>query len=630
VISIPANSAFKESSGRKWTFSGCEFDELRRELRVQGQPVELEHKPIEVLLQLLQRPGEVFTKEALLDSVWPGLMVVDGSLATAVSKLRRALGDEDSSIIQTVPRVGYRLGVPVQTRAIAIASTPRFAEPGARVTTAANSRSRLTVAVIVLLLCGTGVALSYRAFWSPHARQGAAGGISSVAVLPLANLSGDASQEYLADGMTEELITELSKVQALRVISRTSVMQYKGVPKSLPQIARELKVDCIVEGSFVKSGARIRVTAQLIRASTDTSLWAETYDRGLEDIVILQDELAREISREVKIKLSPAEEKQLSSAAKVNPEAHELYLKGRYFWNLRTRDALYKAADYFQKATAVDANYAQGYAGLADTYAELVGFGNIDPAKGIPAATEAGRKAIELDDSMAEPHAALGYVLAANWRWNESQDEFKKALAINPKYNVALYQYGFLLSMYGHHDEAIRLTREALENDPLSPIVLYRAGRVEFQARHYPEASQLFNRVLELNPNDALGIYGLGLVSEAEAQHEQAISYFQHENLEQGFDLAGAYAAAGRAADARRTLAENLDRLKRDGGYVRPGWIGEVYAALGDSTEAMKWLEKGYEQRDAWLALTRVWPAFDSLRSDSRFQDLVKRMNFPD
>jgi TolB-like protein/DNA-binding winged helix-turn-helix (wHTH) protein len=287
----PPNIVMNESSGRIWTFAGCDFDELRRELCVQGQPVELEHKPTEVLLQLLKRPGEVFTKEALLDAVWPGLMVVDGSLATAVSKLRRALGDDDSSIIQTVPRVGYRLGVPVQTRAIPVASVAQTSaryEPTRRAT---GSRRWLTVGVIVLLLCGTGLVLSYRALWSPDSRQAAA-------VLPLANLSGDASQEYLADGMTEELITELSKVQALKVISRTSVMQYKGVRKSLPQIARELKVDCIVEGSFVKSGARIRVTAQLIRAATDTNLWAETYDRDLQDILILQDELAREISRE--------------------------------------------------------------------------------------------------------------------------------------------------------------------------------------------------------------------------------------------------------------------------------------------------------------------------------------------
>jgi TolB-like protein/DNA-binding winged helix-turn-helix (wHTH) protein len=605
---------------RCWVFGDCEFDELRRELRVKGEVIELEPKPLEVLLQLLLHAGQVVTKEDLLESVWPGLMVVDGSLATAVSKLRKGLGDDESSVLLTVPRVGYRLGVPVQVK-------PSAGPPVKQLATQQARAWIWMAAAILVLLVSLGI---YKRAWFLGQKQSAPPrATASLAVLPLVNLSGDPAQEYLADGMTEELITELSKIRALKVISRTSVMQYKGAKKTLPEIARELNVDGVVEGSVLRSGNRVRITAQLIYAATDTHLWAESYERDLGDILNMQRELAREIAQEIKITVSPSEEKQLANSATVNPQAHDLYLKGRFFWNRRTRDGLGKAEEYFRQASEIDPNDSLAYAGLADTYIELVGFGNLDPSEGIPKAKAAALKAIALDDSLAEPHTALAYTLAAEWDWMAARKEFQRALDLDPGYVIGLYQYAFYLSVMGKHDEAIPLAQKALELDPLSPIVLYRAGRVEFQARRYDESIELFRRILELNANDPLGLYGLGLAYDAQGKFDTAILCLKKQNLQQGLDVAAVYAAAGNPAEGRRRLEETILRLKEEKSFVRPGWIAEVYVGLGDKDEAMRWLEQGYKERDLWLALLKVWPRFDPLRSDPRFQDLLRRMNFP-
>lgn len=618
------------NAGRVWIFAGCEFEEARRVLRVHGKEVEVEPKPLEILLQLLLHAGNVVTKEDLLESVWPGLMVVDGSLAVAISKLRKALADDESKVILTVPRVGYRFAAPVHVRAPAEEEqTPReiFEREPARGATAGARQWKWIAAVTLILAMAAGL-LVYRRMASERA-SAVPSQISSIAVLPLVNLSGDPSKDYFADGMTEELITELSKIRALKVISRTSVMRYKGSRKTLPEIARDLNVDAIVEGSVLQSGTKIRVSAELIQAATDSHLWAESYDRDLQDILNLQRELALQISRQIKVTVLPSEEKALQPAARVNPEAHELYLKGRYFWNFRTQDAMQRAAGYFEQATQADPNYAQGFAGLADTYVEQVGFGQINPEAGIPKAKAAAQKAIDLDSSLAEAHTAMGYVRGVEWDWNGAKEEFQKGVDLNPGSVVALYQYGFFLSVIGDQTHAIPLSERAVQLDPLSQIVLYRAGRVEYQARNYDAAHALFLRIVELNPEDQLGLYGLGLVYEAQGQFDKAILCFQKTALQSRLELATAQALAGNKDEARAELNTQLNRLKDSKQYVRPGWVAEVYLALGEKDEAMKWLEQGYKERDAWLTLLKVWPRFDPLRNDPRFQDLVKRMKFP-
>ncbi len=631
-MDINAQAGRREDvQARCWVFSDCEFDEMRRELRVKGHVIELEPKPLEVLLQLLLHTGQVVTKEELLDSVWPGTMVVDGSLATAVSKLRKALGDEDSSILLTVPRVGYRLGVPVRVK-----TSPSQIQGGrtlAREPSGEKQRLRYTplaIAAVVLLLILAVLGIYKKNWFFPERRTVRPNVISAIAVLPMVNLSGDPSQEYLADGMTEELITELSKIRALKVISRTTMMQYKGAQKSLPKLARELGVDAIVEGAVFRSGNRIRITAQLIYAPLDTNLWAESYERDLGDVLNLQKDLARGIAREIKITVSPTEAKRLANSPTVNPEAHDLDLRGRYFWNRRTRDSLNKALDYFRQASEKDPKDPTAYAGMADSYVELVGFGNMDSAEGIPKAKAAAQKAIELDDSIAEPHTALGYALAEDFEWVAAGKEFQRALELDPGFVIGLYQYALYLSVLGRHDEAISFAQKALDLDPLSPIVLYRAGRVQFQARHFADAEKLFSRILELDVSDPLGLYGQGMVYEAEKKYSSAIFFLEKQNLQQGFDIATVYAESGDPIEARRRLEVATKKVTDAKAYLRPGWVAEVYVGLGDKDAAMQWLERAYKEHDLWLALLKVWPRFDPLRSDPRYQDLLKRMNFPE
>jgi TolB-like protein/DNA-binding winged helix-turn-helix (wHTH) protein/Flp pilus assembly protein TadD len=633
----------EQVQARCWTFADCEFDEFRRELRVRGVVTELEPKPVEVLLCLLAQAGQVVTKEDLLEAVWPGTAVVDGSLATAVSKLRKALGDVDSSLLLTVPKVGYRLGVPVTTKPVAEAISSAAAQPAVEVRRADVSTSEARLARdadarrrslrfvglgLIAALALVAAAILRTSWFAPAKSPVVPQSMSSVAVLPFLNLSGDPAQEYLADGMTDELIMELSKIGALKVISRTSAMRYKNAKKTLPEIARELHVDGVVEGSVLRSGTRLRIATELIYAANDAHVWEGSYDRDLGDILGLQRELARQIAREIKATVSPSEELRLASRTVVNPQAHDLILRGRFFWNQRTREALNKALEYFQQARETDPDDPLAYAGLADTYVELVGFGDLKAAEGFPKAKAAALQAIALDDSLAEPHTALGYALAVDWNWVAAEKEFQRALERNPGYVTGIYQYAFFLSVMGKQDEAIPLARRAVELDPLSQIVLYRAGRVEFQGRHYDEARLLFGRILELNPTDPLGLYGLGLVFDAQGKYDLAISALERQKLQQGFDVAEVYAAAGKPEEARRRMADAIHRLKEEKSYVRPGWVAEVYIALGDKDEAMRWLERGYKERDLWLALLRVWPRFDPLRSDPRFQDLVRRMKF--
>ena len=453
--------------------------------------------------------------------------------------------------------------------------------------------------------------------------------ITSLAVLPMANASGDPSQDYLADGITEALITDLSKVRALKVISRTTSMRYRGDRDPLPKIARELNVKGIVEGSVQRVGGQVQITVELIHPATNTRLLADRDDWRLQNLPDLERELARRILQETRVAIRPSEEKQLVSSESVVPPAQDLYMRGRFFWNLRTRDALFKSVDYFRQSIQVDPNYPRAYAGLADAYVELVGFGVLKPEQGIPEARAAALKAIALDDSNAEGHNALGYCDGLEWNWAGAMKEFQRAIELNPGYVTALYQYAFFLSTMGQHPEAIALAGQALELDPLSPVVSYRAGRVYFQARDYARATEQFRRILELNPSDPLGLYGLGLVYRAQGRPDQAIPYLQKESFEQGFDLDAAYAATGNSAEAHSRLAHDLQRLRAEKVFIRPSLVAEVYASLGDKDEAMRWLEQGYREHDEFLILLKVWPPFDPLRSDPHFKALVRRMNFP-
>ena len=459
--------------------------------------------------------------------------------------------------------------------------------------------------------------------------------IQSVAVLPLQNLMGDPQQEYFVDGMTEELITDLSKISALKVISRTSVMTYKGVKKPLPQNARELNVDAVIEGSVFRAGNRVRITAQLIHAATDQHLWAETYDRDLRDILAVQSEVARTVAQQIKATLTPQEQTRLAATHPVDPGAHDAYLKGRFYWNKRTAEGLKKSVDYFQQAIEKDPNYAAAYAGLADSYGILADNGFSPPEECYPKARVAAQKALEIDDSLAEAHTSLAHILESyDWDWSGAARELQRAIELNPGYATAHHFYALFLSDMARHAEAIVEIRKARELDPLSIRINANVGLVLYFAREYDQALEELRKALELDPNDVDSHFYLGCVYSQKGMHQEAIAASRKardlsagKELTSDLVLAQVYAVAGRRGEALKILAELKNASRRS--YLPPVMVAEVYVGLDDKQEALSWLEKAYAEHAADLDILKVDPVFDPLRSDPRFRDLLRRMNFP-
>jgi len=458
--------------------------------------------------------------------------------------------------------------------------------------------------------------------------------IESLAVLPLENLSHDPEQEYFADGMTEALITNLSKIHALKVISRTSVMQYKGARKPLPEIARELNVDAVLEGTVQRAGDRVRVTAQLVRAATDTHLWAESYERDLRDVLALQDEVARAIVSEINVKLSSQEQTRLASARPVNPHAYELYLKGRFYWSKRTDEGLKNSVGYFNQALEEDPTYALAWAGLADTYLNMGGeYRLLPPPEARPRAKAAVLKALDLDPDLGEAHASLGLWHYHQWEWTAADKEFKRALELVPNYATAHLWYALFLNSQGRDDEALLHIRRAQTLDPLAPNVHGSEALILHHARRYDEAIEKAAKVAKLYPDFPWNYVWLGLAYVEKGRFQEGLA-----NLEHAADLSHrhpaalsrlgyAYGRAGRRADALR-IAGELEKVSK-GRYVSPFDRALVYAGLGEREQVLAWLEKAYEVRDASISINKRSPWFDSLRSDPRFQDLLRRMGLP-
>jgi TolB-like protein/Flp pilus assembly protein TadD len=458
--------------------------------------------------------------------------------------------------------------------------------------------------------------------------------IQSLAVLPLENLMGDPAQEYFVDGMTEELIAELGQIEALRVISRTSVMQYKGTKKPLPQIAKELNVDAVVEGSVLRAGDRVRITAQLIQAAADRHLWAQSYERDLRDVLALQSDVAQAIANEIKIKLTPQEQVRLVRARPLNPEAHEAYLKGRYYWNLRTEEGLKKGLEYFQQAIEKDPGYALAYAGLADSYVVLGSLAMTPPKEAYPRAKAAAFKALEIDEGLAEAHVPLAVARGEyDWDWVGAEKELKRAIELNPSYANAHQWYAEHLSQMGRHNEAIAEIKRAQELDPLSVIINAAGGALFYCARRNNEAIAQCRRTLELNAGFYPAHLYLGRAYEQEKLYDEAISEYQKAmaldpgSVRVAIALAHGYAAAGRRTEALKVISSLRELSKQR--HVSPYGIAQAYTALGDFDQAFAWLEKAYQDRWGQLAWLKVDPGDDPLRSDPRFQDLLRRMNFP-
>jgi TolB-like protein/DNA-binding winged helix-turn-helix (wHTH) protein/Tfp pilus assembly protein PilF len=619
------------------------------EVRKAGVRIRVQQQPMKLLELLLERPGEVVTREELRSRVWPSESFGDFDQAVniAIAKLRSALGDsaENPRYIETLPKRGYRFIAEVS---VVEADTPTkrsepateglpVAEPGHQpqgtgLPVAHKPRlwfTRGVIAALALVLI-----LGILTAWLFRSRGHAPTGIRSLAVLPLDNLSGDASQDYFADGMTDELITDLAQISALRVISRTSAMVYKGARKPLPQIARELNVDAVVEGTVLRAGDQVRITAQLIQAPDDKHLWAESYEGNVRDTLALQNKVARAIAEQIRINLNPHEQAALKNARVLNPEAYESYLKGRYFWNKRTANGLKVALAYFNQAIEEDPKYAQAYSGLADTYA-LLGdwqYAVMTPREALPKAKAAAMKALELDDSLSEAHNSLAFCLEGfDWDFGSAEKEFLRAIELNPGYATAHHWYSWHLSLLGRNAEAIAEMRKAENLDPLSLIINADLAELLLIAHLPDESIQQSRKTLEMDANFALAHNQMGQGYLEKHMFGEAIAEIQNAIQLSGgsptftANLARAYAASGQKAAAM----EQLNDLKKRSASGDPhsSEIAMIYAALGNSDQAMTWLDKSYEQRFNPGILLR--PGFDPLRSDSRFQDLVRRIGLP-
>jgi TolB-like protein/Flp pilus assembly protein TadD len=565
-------------------FGAFEVDLRAGELRKQSIKVKLQEQPLQVLQILLENPGEVVTREELQQKIWPSDTFVDfdHGLYNAIRRLREALEDsaETPYYIETLARRGYRFIGRLDHAPISIPSP-----------------------------------------------------IRSLAVLPLENLSRDPEQEYFAEGMTEALITTLAKISELRVVSRTSIMLYKGVHKPLREIARELEVDAIVEGTVLRAGDRVRITAQLIDASKETHLWSESYDRDLRDVLALQAEVAQSIGREIRIKITAADQARIAEVHPVEPDAYEAYLRGRYHWNRRNAEGLGKAMQYFQQAIACDQTYAAAYSGLADCLSNLSWLCIFSPENGCAKAKELAAQALEMNPNLAESHASLAWAtLIYDHDFRAAEREFERSIELNPRYAHAHHWFGLYLGLTGRYEEGYTELKRAIRLEPHS-IINQTLGFILVFNRRYDQAKEQFEKALELDPNFFQAYWGLGAADLYKSQHQSAITAMEKAAQLSGraplflATLGEAYAAGGYSQEAQMIL-DQLQDVAKDR-YVTPYGLAHIHAALGKKEDALHWLETAYQEHAVHMMCLKADPRFDDLRPDPRFQNLVRRMNFP-
>jgi TolB-like protein/DNA-binding winged helix-turn-helix (wHTH) protein/Flp pilus assembly protein TadD len=625
-------------------FGVFELDVRSGELRKQGRKIRLEGQPVHILICLLENPGELVTREELHRRLWPADTYVnfEHGLNAAVKRLRQALNDsaDNPRFVETLPRRGYRFLAPVES-VRAEEDTPvvpevlEKPEPALEEPSRAEAHRRVAPMQWLLAWKKFGLALlvvfGILTAWMLRPKNTRSPVIRSLAVLPLENLSHDPSQDYFADGMTDELITELGQISELRVISRTSVMTYKGARKSLPQIARELNVETVVEGTVLRSGDQVRITAQLVQAPADKELWAQSYEGDVRQTLALQRQVARAIAEQIHIELTSHERDVLKNVKAVNPDAYEAYLKGRYFWNKRTADGMKKAIDYFNQAIEKDPNYAQAYAGLTDSYA-LAGdwkYGVLAPKEAYPKAKAAAVKAIELDNTLGEAHISLAYCLDGfDWDFASAGREFARGIELSPGYATGYEWYGWHLASLGRNGEAVAEVQKAASLDPLSLIISSDLAEELLIAHRYDEATEQTRKTINMDSFFAPAHYVLGQAFVQKHMYQEAIAELQKAiELSEGStaftaNLAYAYAVSGRRDEAVKLLNDLKNRSRN--GFSNAAEIALVYVGLDQKEQAMAWLEKAFEERFSPWVLMR--PTFDPIRSDPRFQDLLHRI----
>jgi len=553
------------------------------ELYKEGVKLSLQEKPFQILAALLSRPGQLVTREEFRQKLWPADTFVDfdNGLNTAIAKLRDALGDsaEDPRYIETLAKRGYRLLASVRE----VSATRR----------------------------------------------------AMLVVLPFENLSGDPGQEYFSDGLTEEMITEMTQLspERLGVIARTSAMRYKKTAKRVDKIGRELGVDYVLEGSVRRADGRVRITAQLIWAPDQTHLWAKNYDRELENILEVQSEVAQAIASEIQLQLTPQEQMHLAHPRPVHPAAYDACLRGRFHVAKFSRDGLAKGIDHLNQAISLDPEYALAHDGIVRYYL-LANEWLLSPAESMPKAKEAAQKALRIDDLLAEAHASLGMVhFWYDWDWSAAEKEFRRAIELNPGLASAHELYGWYLAGMGRSEQAVVAEKRALELNPLSAEVNAILGHIQYLARDYDQAIEQLHQGLDIEPNYWFGHLLLGLAHQRKGEHAKAIAEFERardiENAipETWAALGHGYAVLGNRREAERSLQELKELSERR--YVSAYLIAKVFTGLGEKGEALTWLEKAYQDRSVFVAWLKVEPEMDALRSEPRFQAMLRRLAFP-
>jgi len=551
-----------------------------------GELLPLAPKVAQTLLLLVENAGEVVEKEVLLRKVWQDAFVEEGSIVRTISVLRKTLGSspEGEEYIATLSKRGYRFVAPVKE--------------------------------------------------APKSLDSAAERKIMLVVLPFENLSGDEEQEYFSDGLTEEMITQLSRLnpERLAVIARTSAMMFKGTRKRIGEIGKELGVNYVLEGSVRRAGNRLRISAQLILVADETHVWAESYERSVGDVLMVQSEVARAIAQEIQVTLTPSQERRLAHAQKVSAEAYEAYLKGRHSWNKRTEEGMRKSIAWYEEAIHLHSDYAMAHAGIADSYVMLACRGMVPAKETFRKAKAAACKAIDLDSGLGEAHGSLAHVRLHDWDWEGLEKDFQRSIQLDPSQAIVYYWYGEYLMSMGKPEEAIAVTQKAHRMDPLSPVIGASLAMILYLARKYDQALDVLKGVEEISPDHFLPHLRMGLVRIQKRQYDQAIVELRkavrlaNNSTETQAALALAYAAAGESKLATKMVAE-LEEFQAQR-YVLPYNIAKIHAAGGNKEKAFEWLEKAYAEGNPDLIELNSEPVFDALRKDSRFTHLMQRVGW--
>jgi TolB-like protein/DNA-binding winged helix-turn-helix (wHTH) protein/Flp pilus assembly protein TadD len=633
-ISIAKETPIRETP-RLYEFGPFRLDPAERKLLRGNEIVPLTPKAFDTLLLLVRNSGHLLEKDELIGTLWPNTFVEEGSLSNNIFLLRKALG-EDPAFIETVPRRGYRFIGAVRQFPGAAATHQEIA-PGVGASGLASlpatvrrswpSRATLGIAAVALLASLAVAGLIYN-------RAGRGGEtIDSVAVLPFVNASADPSSEYLSDGITESLINSLSQLPHLKVMSRDASFRYKGKETDAQTVGRDLGVRAVFEGRVTQRGDNLTISTELIDARDNSHIWGQQYNRVASDIFGLQEEIAREMTTALRVRLTGEDEKRLARSYTPNTEAYQDYLRGRYFWQKRGL-GLNKGAEYFQQAIAKDPRYALAYDGLADSYILLAVFGFSSPQEAYPSAKEAALKSLEIDGTLAEAHTSLARIKAEyDWDWSGAEREFQRAMELNPSYATAYQWDGDVLSTEGRPEEAIANYRRALELDPLSPVINGVLGQALYYTRQYDQAIEQLKKTLELDPNLGMASAFLASAYLQKSMNKEAIAELEkHMAITHGrvwalAEIGIAYAVVGRKREAR-TMLDKLDQISKQK-FVPADAMAQIYLALENKSKAFEWLEKGYERHSLGLGGVglKVDPVWDSLRSDLRFTDLLRRMN---